>query len=59
MKGSIHDSTITVLEAELTALKRGLTEAVSLGMTHILICCDHYRIYNLLQCKKCPDMIRL
>ncbi|CAE6069061.1 unnamed protein product [Arabidopsis arenosa] len=29
MKGSIHDSVITVLEAELTALKRGLTEAVT------------------------------
>lgn len=47
MKRSILDSTITVLEAEVMALKRGLTEAVSLGITHISICCDHYQIYEL------------
>ncbi|CAL9229250.1 unnamed protein product, partial [Arabidopsis halleri] len=29
------------------ALKRGLTEAVSLGITHISIYCDHYHIFEL------------
>ena len=47
MKGPIHhDSNITPLEAELTALKRGLTEAANLGITHISIYCDDYPIYE-------------
>ncbi|XP_006291315.2 potential E3 ubiquitin-protein ligase ariadne-2 [Capsella rubella] len=49
IKGSRHheDSTITVLEAELTALKRGLTEAVSVGIKHISLYCDHDQIFEL------------
>lgn len=48
MKGPIHhDSTITDLEADLTALMRGLTEAASMGITHISIYCDYYPIYEL------------
>ncbi|VVB12223.1 unnamed protein product [Arabis nemorensis] len=47
MKGSLHDSAITVLEAELTALKRGLTEAVDFGINHISIYCDELQIYEL------------
>lgn len=47
MKGSLHYSAITVLEVELKALKRGLTEAVSLGITHISICCDHNKTFEL------------
>lgn len=47
MKGPIHGSDITVLEAELTALKRGLTEAMGLGINHISIYCDYYPIYEL------------
>lgn len=47
MKGPIHGSDITVLEAELTALKRGLTEAVRFGHDHISICCDHDQVYDL------------
>lgn len=53
MKGSLHDSTITVLEAELMALKRGLTEALSLGINHISIYCDHYQVYELVSFLGC------
>ncbi|CAL9247554.1 unnamed protein product, partial [Arabidopsis halleri] len=56
MKGPIHhDSTITPLEAELTALKRGLTEAVGLGITHISIYCDYYPIYELVMGRCVPE----
>ncbi|KAL1197043.1 E3 ubiquitin-protein ligase RSL1 [Cardamine amara subsp. amara] len=55
MKGSIHNSAITVLEAELLALKRGLTEAVSLGVTHISIYCDHYQIFELVKGRCAPE----
>ncbi|KAG7554195.1 Ribonuclease H domain [Arabidopsis suecica] len=55
MKGSIHDSEITALEAELMALKRGLTEAVSLGITHISIYCDHYHIFELVTGSSGPE----
>ncbi|VVB04646.1 unnamed protein product [Arabis nemorensis] len=51
MKGSLHGS---VLEAELTALNRGLTEAVSLGVTHILICCDNHHIFELVMGRSAP-----
>jgi len=53
MKGSLHDSTVTVLEAELMALKRGLTEAVSLGINHISICCDRLELYELVSFLGC------
>ncbi|CAA7056424.1 unnamed protein product [Microthlaspi erraticum] len=61
MKGSLHYSPITVLEVELKALKRGLTEAVSLGITHISICCDHNQIFELVLGRSVPekDSIRL
>ncbi|CAE6075227.1 unnamed protein product [Arabidopsis arenosa] len=55
MKRSILNSTITVLEAEVMALKRGLTEAVSLGINHISICCDHYQIYELVMGRSAPE----
>ena len=54
IKGSRHhDSAITVLEAELMALKRGLTEAVSLGINHISICCDRLELYELVSFLGC------
>lgn len=46
MKGPIQDPSVTLLEAELIALKCGLTEAVSLGIKHISICCDHNQIFE-------------
>ncbi|KAL9293913.1 putative ribonuclease H domain, IBR domain, E3 ubiquitin ligase RBR family [Arabidopsis thaliana] len=55
MKGSLHDSTVTVLEAELMALKRGLTEAVSLGINHISICCDRFELYELVMGRLAPE----
>ncbi|CAE6075218.1 unnamed protein product [Arabidopsis arenosa] len=55
MKGSLHDSVITVLEAELMALKRGLTEAVSLGISHISICCDSFQIFELVMGRSAPE----
>ncbi|AEE78033.1 IBR domain containing protein [Arabidopsis thaliana] len=55
MKGSLHDSTVTVLEAELMALKRGLTEAVSLGINHISICCDRLELYELVMGRLAPE----
>ncbi|KAL1203265.1 E3 ubiquitin-protein ligase RSL1 [Cardamine amara subsp. amara] len=55
MKAPIHhDSTITALEAELTALKRGLTEAANLGITHISIYCDYYPTYGLVTGRSVP-----
>jgi len=47
MKEQVHDSRVTVLEVEIMALKRGLTEAVGLGIDHISIYSDHYRIFEL------------
>lgn len=47
MKGSLHDSATTVLEAELMALRRGLIEAVRLGITHISVYCDYQTIFEL------------
>ncbi|KAL0897576.1 hypothetical protein Bca101_081537 [Brassica carinata] len=49
MKGSLHNhnSAITDLEAELMALRRGLTEAVRLGITHISVYCDYQTIFEL------------
>lgn len=47
MKGSLHDSNVTVLEAELIALNRGLYEAVTLGIEHISIYCDNNQIFEL------------
>ncbi|CAH8304546.1 unnamed protein product [Eruca vesicaria subsp. sativa] len=41
MKTPIFGSGVTELEAELRALKQGLTEAVGLGITHISIYCDY------------------
>ncbi|CAH8267522.1 unnamed protein product [Arabidopsis lyrata] len=55
MKGSLHDSKVTVLEAELMALKRGLTEAVSLGINHISICCDSFQIFELVMRRSAPE----
>ncbi|KAF8117066.1 hypothetical protein N665_0012s0078 [Sinapis alba] len=49
MKGpTIHGSDITVLEAELAALKRGLTEAADLGINHITIYSDNHPIHDLI-----------
>ncbi|AEE78046.1 putative protein [Arabidopsis thaliana] len=47
MKEQVHDSRVTVLEVEIMALKRGLTEAVGLGIDNISIYSDHYRIFEL------------
>ncbi|CAE6075231.1 unnamed protein product [Arabidopsis arenosa] len=47
MKEQVHNSRVSLLEVELMALKRGLTEAVGLGIDHKLIYCDHYRIFEL------------
>ncbi|VYS59442.1 unnamed protein product [Arabidopsis thaliana] len=48
MKEQVHDSrVVTLMEVELMALKRGLTEVVRLGITHISIYCDNYRIFEL------------
>uniref|UniRef100_M4D688 RBR-type E3 ubiquitin transferase n=1 Tax=Brassica campestris TaxID=3711 RepID=M4D688_BRACM len=48
MKTPIFGSYVTELEAELRALKRGLTEAVGLGINHISIYCDYQPIYRLI-----------
>ncbi|CAH8267527.1 unnamed protein product [Arabidopsis lyrata] len=48
LNGPIHGSDITVLEAELIALKQGLTEAAGLGIDHISIYCDYYPVYKLI-----------
>ncbi|VYS59244.1 unnamed protein product [Arabidopsis thaliana] len=53
MKRPIHGSDITVLEAELTALKQGLT--MKLGLDHISICCDHDHIYELVMGRSTPE----
>ncbi|KAG7636354.1 Ribonuclease H domain, partial [Arabidopsis thaliana x Arabidopsis arenosa] len=37
------------------ALKLGLTEAVSLGITHISIYCDHFQIFELVMGRSLPD----
>ncbi|XP_019085504.1 PREDICTED: probable E3 ubiquitin-protein ligase RNF144A [Camelina sativa] len=56
MKGPIHhDSTITVLEAEVIALVRGLTEAASMGITHISIYCDYYPVYEFVMGRYIPE----
>ncbi|XP_019099657.1 PREDICTED: putative E3 ubiquitin-protein ligase ARI4 [Camelina sativa] len=56
MKGPIHhDSTITVLEAEVIALMRGLTEAASMGITHISIYCDYYPVYEFVMGRYIPE----
>ncbi|XP_010431008.1 PREDICTED: putative E3 ubiquitin-protein ligase ARI4 [Camelina sativa] len=55
MKRSLDDSFITVLEAELIALKRGLTEAASLGINHITIYCDDYRVLDLIMERSAPE----
>lgn len=49
MKGPLHGSAITDLEAELMALRRGLTEAVRLGITHISVYCDYQTIFELVR----------
>ncbi|CAH8263642.1 unnamed protein product [Arabidopsis lyrata] len=55
MKGPIHDSLITLLEAELMALKCGLSEAVSLGINHISICCDNNQIFEWVMGRSVPQ----
>ncbi|KAL1203262.1 E3 ubiquitin-protein ligase RSL1 [Cardamine amara subsp. amara] len=55
MKGAIHEPAITVLEAELIALTRGLTEVVRLGINHISIYCDHDQIFELLLGRSVPE----
>ncbi|CAH8267325.1 unnamed protein product [Arabidopsis lyrata] len=55
MKGPIHGSDITVVEAELTALKRGLTATLKLGLDQISICCDHNHIYELVMGRSVPE----
>lgn len=47
MKGPIHGSDITVLQAELNALKRGLTKAADLGINHITIYIDNHPTHDL------------
>ncbi|EOA25904.1 hypothetical protein CARUB_v10019283mg, partial [Capsella rubella] len=56
MKGPLHGSGITDLEAELIALKRGLTEAVSMGINHLSICCDHDQIFELVMGRSAPEV---
>ncbi|CAN8268298.1 unnamed protein product [Cochlearia groenlandica] len=52
MKGPIYNGLeITVLEAELIALNRGLTEAAGLGINHIFIYCDYYPLYKLIMAR--------
>nr|VDC98498.1 unnamed protein product [Brassica rapa] len=48
MKTPIFGSYVTELEAELRALKRGLSEALGLGINHISIYCDYQPIYRLI-----------
>ncbi|CAN7060612.1 unnamed protein product [Brassica rapa subsp. trilocularis] len=55
MKGSHHDSATTVLEAELMALRRGLIEAVRLGITHISVYCDYQTIFELVMGRSVPE----
>ncbi|CAL9247549.1 unnamed protein product, partial [Arabidopsis halleri] len=55
MKEQVHDSRVSLLEVELMALKRGLTEAVGLGIDRILIYCDHYRIFELVMEKSASE----
>lgn len=47
MKGPIHGSDLTVLQAELNALKRGLTKAADLGINHITIYIDNHPTHDL------------
>ena len=53
MRRSLHYSVNTVLEAELIALKRGLAEAVSLGINHIWIYCENYQVLELVSLLGC------
>ncbi|XP_010429631.1 PREDICTED: probable E3 ubiquitin-protein ligase ARI3 isoform X2 [Camelina sativa] len=55
MKGPIHDPSITVLEAELIALKCGLKEAVSMQIKDISICCDDDQIFELVMGRSTPE----
>ncbi|CAA0384570.1 unnamed protein product [Arabidopsis thaliana] len=55
MRRSLHYSVNTVLEAELIALKRGLTEAVSLGINHIWIYCENYQVLELVMERSAPE----
>ncbi|KAJ0260237.1 RING/U-box protein with C6HC-type zinc finger [Hirschfeldia incana] len=55
MKEPLHDSAITDLEAELMALRRGLTEAVRLGITHISVYCDYQSIFELVVGRSVPE----
>ncbi|EOA29317.1 hypothetical protein CARUB_v10025598mg, partial [Capsella rubella] len=55
MKGPIYEPAITLLEAELIALKSGLTEAARLGINHISICCDHNQIYEWVMERSTPE----
>ncbi|CAN7044125.1 hypothetical protein IGI04_007843 [Brassica rapa subsp. trilocularis] len=54
MKGPIHGTDITVLEAELSALKRGLTEAADLGINHITIYSDNHPTHDLISGRLVP-----
>ncbi|CAA7046388.1 unnamed protein product [Microthlaspi erraticum] len=47
MKGPIHSPNVTVLESELTALQRGLTEAATLRINHLSIYFDYQPLYKL------------
>ncbi|XP_006292499.2 probable E3 ubiquitin-protein ligase ARI10 [Capsella rubella] len=58
MKGPLHGSdVITDLEAELMALKLGLTRAVSMGITHLSICCNHDEIFELVMGRSAPALL--
>ncbi|CAA7046166.1 unnamed protein product [Microthlaspi erraticum] len=59
MKGPLHASAITVLDAELTALKRGLTEAVRLGIKHIFIICDNKPVFELVMGRSTPEKVSI
>ncbi|CAA7038226.1 unnamed protein product [Microthlaspi erraticum] len=58
-KGSLHESSITALEAELTALKQGLTQAVGLGINHIFINCDYLPVFKLVMGRSAPEKVRI
>ncbi|CAH8342376.1 unnamed protein product [Eruca vesicaria subsp. sativa] len=54
MNGPIRGSSITVSEAELIALKRGLTEAADLGINHITIYSDNHPTHDLISGRLVP-----
>ncbi|XP_010431628.1 PREDICTED: E3 ubiquitin-protein ligase RNF144A-like [Camelina sativa] len=55
MDRPIPDRSITLLEAELIALKCGLEKAVIMQIKHISICCDDDEIFELVMERSTPE----